>query len=79
MSKGSSERELLRVERELKQASPGDQRAVGGGIYMRLDRSHSRRFVLPRPPSRPLPRRHLRHLGGGLRRQRQPRANHGER
>jgi integrase len=44
MSNPPSERELQRVERELKKLRPGAQRAVGGGVYMRLDRSGRRRF-----------------------------------
>ena len=44
MSGAPSERELQRVERELKKLEPGAQKAVGGGIYMRLDRSGRRRF-----------------------------------
>ena len=44
MSGAPSERELRRVERELKKLEPGAQKAVGGGIYMRLDRSGRRRF-----------------------------------
>jgi hypothetical protein len=42
--KAPSERELLRVERELKDLPPGTQRAVGGGVQLRLDRSGRRRF-----------------------------------
>jgi hypothetical protein len=42
--KAPSERELLRVERELKKLPPGTQRAVGGGVQMRLDGSGRRRF-----------------------------------
>lgn len=42
--KPPSERELLRVERELKKLPPGTQRAVGGGVQMRLDGSGRRRF-----------------------------------
>jgi hypothetical protein len=44
VSGAPSERELQRVERELKKLEPGAQKAVGGGIYMRLDRSGRRRF-----------------------------------
>lgn len=39
-----SDRELQRVEREPKQLSAGAQKAVGGGIYMRLDGAGRRRF-----------------------------------
>jgi hypothetical protein len=42
--KAPSERELQRIERELKRSPRGAQKAVGGGIYMRLDRSGRRRF-----------------------------------
>lgn len=42
--KAPSERELQRVERELRKAARGAQKAVGGGIYMRLDSKGARRF-----------------------------------
>jgi hypothetical protein len=46
--KPPSEAKLLRVERELRGLSPGSQRAVGGGVYMRLDASGRRRFMFRR-------------------------------
>lgn len=39
-----SEAQLAKVERELRKAPRGTQRAVGGGIYMRLDSEGRRRF-----------------------------------
>jgi integrase len=42
--KAPSERKLKDVERELKKLPRGTQRKVGGGIYMRLDKSGRRRF-----------------------------------
>jgi integrase len=39
-----SERKLKEVERELKKLARGAQRSVGGGVYMRLDKSGNRRF-----------------------------------
>ena len=39
-----SEARLKATERDLRKASPRAQRAVGGGIYMRLDASGRRRF-----------------------------------
>jgi integrase len=39
-----SERQLLAAERALKKQRPGAQKAVGGGIYMRLDKDGRRRF-----------------------------------
>jgi hypothetical protein len=42
--KQPSETKLKQVERELKKLKPGAQRAVGGGIYMRLTSSGERRF-----------------------------------
>jgi hypothetical protein len=44
MSNAPSERFLSSVEGELRKLPPGTQRAVGGGVYMRLDRSGRRRF-----------------------------------
>jgi hypothetical protein len=44
MSGAPSERFLAQVERELKKLPRGAQKAVGGGVYMRLDRSGRRRF-----------------------------------
>jgi hypothetical protein len=39
-----SERELASIERELTKLPRGAQRAVGGGIYMRLDAAGRRRY-----------------------------------
>lgn len=39
-----SERKLAQIERALRKCKPGTQRAVGGGIYMRLDVEGRRRF-----------------------------------
>ncbi len=44
MSGRPSEAQLAKVERELRKAPRGTQRAVGGGIYMRLDGEGRRRF-----------------------------------
>ena len=44
MSEAPSERKLLAVERVLRKLKPGAQKAVGGGVYMRLDRAGRRRF-----------------------------------
>ena len=44
MSKPPSERELQRVEAQLRKLKPGAQKAVGDGVYMRLDCSGRRRF-----------------------------------
>ena len=70
ISKAPSERELLAVERELEAGKPGDQRAVGGGIYMRLDRSDRRRFQSRSRADGQDGRRHLRQLAGRRRRRR---------
>ena len=35
--KPPSERQLAAVERELRKLKPGKQRALGGGVYLRLD------------------------------------------
>jgi hypothetical protein len=42
--KAPSETKLKQVERDLKKLKPGAQRAVSGGIYMRLTKSGERRF-----------------------------------
>ncbi len=42
--KPPSEHQILQAERALRKQRPGAQKAVGGGIYMRLDRSGRRRF-----------------------------------
>jgi hypothetical protein len=39
------EERLAAIERELRELPAGSQRAAGGGIYMRLDRSGRRRFM----------------------------------
>jgi integrase len=44
VSAAPSERFLASIERELKKEAPHTQRAVGGGIYMSLDRDRRRRF-----------------------------------
>jgi hypothetical protein len=44
MTTPPSERFLVSVECELRKRPPGTQRAVGGGVYMRLDRGGRRRF-----------------------------------
>jgi hypothetical protein len=44
MSEQPSERALMKVERQLRKLSRGKQRAVGGGVYMRLDSDGRRRF-----------------------------------
>ena len=44
--KPPSERKLAEVERALRKLSPGSQRAVGGGVYLRLDRDGRRRFQI---------------------------------
>lgn len=45
LAPGSGEETLADVERELRRHPPGAQRALGAGIYLRLDRSGRRRFV----------------------------------
>jgi hypothetical protein len=41
--KHPSEKLLAQAERELRRLGPGAERAVGGGVYMRLDRSDERK------------------------------------
>lgn len=43
--KPPSETKLRDVERELRKRAPGAQRAVGGGVYMRLGGEGRRRFT----------------------------------
>jgi len=44
--KPPSERKLAAIERELRRLPAGSQRAVGGGVYMRLDKDRRRRFQI---------------------------------
>jgi hypothetical protein len=43
--KPPSETQLKRVERELRRQPPGAQRALGEGVYMRIDKAGGRRFL----------------------------------